>query len=157
MTTTTARDVVAEVVDPEIPVLTIDDLGVLRDVTVDADGVVEVTVTPTYSGCPAMEAIRADIEGALHGAGYAEVRVRTVLSPAWTTDWLTAEGRRKLAEYGVAPPGPASGPVTVPLSVRCPHCGSFDTRETSRFGSTACKALHVCRACAEPFDAMKAH
>lgn len=157
MTATAARHVAAEVVDPEIPVLTIDDLGVLRGVTVDADGTVEVTITPTYSGCPAMEAIRADIEAALHGAGYADVRVRTVLSPAWTTDWLTDEGRRKLAEYGVAPPGPASAaPITVPLSVRCPQCGSFDTRETSRFGSTACKALYVCRSCAEPFDAVKA-
>ncbi|MQA77258.1 MAG: phenylacetate-CoA oxygenase subunit PaaJ [Streptosporangiales bacterium] len=158
VTATKARDVAAEVVDPEIPVLTIADLGVLRDVTVDAAGAVEVVITPTYSGCPAMEAIRADIEGALHGAGYTDVRVRTVLSPAWTTDWLTDEGRRKLSAYGVAPPGPATAgtPVTVPLSVRCPRCGSLDTRETSRFGSTACKALHACRACAEPFDALKA-
>ncbi|HEX6446570.1 MAG TPA: 1,2-phenylacetyl-CoA epoxidase subunit PaaD [Streptosporangiales bacterium] len=158
MTTATApREVAARVCDPELPVLTIDDLGVLRDVTVDADGTVEVTITPTYSGCPAMEAIRSDVETALHGAGYADVRVRTVLRPAWSTDWISAEGRRKLEEFGIAPPGPVrGGPVPVALGVRCPRCGSLDTRMTSRFGSTACKALYVCRACAEPFDAVKA-
>ncbi|MBO0890124.1 MAG: phenylacetate-CoA oxygenase subunit PaaJ [Acidothermales bacterium] len=157
-TTTSPRDVAARVTDPELPVLTVDDLGVLRDVAVDAGGVVEVTITPTYSGCPAMDAIRSDIETALHDAGYADVRVRTVLRPAWSTDWISAEGRRKLEEFGIAPPSPvrAGGPVPLALGVRCPRCGSPDTEMTSRFGSTACKALYVCRACAEPFDAVKA-
>ncbi|MQA05041.1 MAG: phenylacetate-CoA oxygenase subunit PaaJ [Streptosporangiales bacterium] len=154
--TVTPHDVVAAVVDPELPVLTIDDLGVLRDVAVAGDGAVDVTVTPTYSGCPAMETIRADIERALQAAGYAQVRVHTALRPAWSTDWLSEGARRKLAEFGIAPPGPAHGPVPVALGVRCPQCGSLRTRLTSRFGSTACKALYVCRACAEPFDAMKA-
>ncbi len=144
--------------DPEVPVLTIDDLGVLRDVSVDEDGRVRVTITPTYSGCPAMDVIRADVEGALHGEGFTDVQVRTLLSPAWTTDWMSTDGRRKLEAYGVAPPAPgaATGPVHVALSVRCPQCGSTRTRELSRFGSTACKALWVCDECREPFDHFKA-
>jgi ring-1,2-phenylacetyl-CoA epoxidase subunit PaaD len=143
--------------DPEIPVVTIEDLGILRDVEVDAAGRVRVTITPTYSGCPAMEAIRADVEAALAAEGYDEVTVETVLSPAWTTDWMSEEGRRKLEEYGVAPPTPreAGGPVSLTLSLRCPQCGSQDTRELSRFGSTACKSLWVCNACREPFDHFK--
>ena len=153
----TAREVAGAVPDPEVPVLTIADLGVLRDVTVDDRGTVHVAVTPTYSGCPALDTIRADVVTALHGAGFADVRVETVLSPAWTTDWMTEEGRRRLTEYGIAPPGArAGGPVRVSLGVRCPRCGSLDTRETSRFGSTACKALWQCRSCAEPFDHFKA-
>jgi ring-1,2-phenylacetyl-CoA epoxidase subunit PaaD len=147
--------------------LTIADLGVLRDVSVDAAGRVEVTITPTYSGCPAMDAIRADVRQALAEHGFAEVNIRTELAPAWTTDWITEAGRRALAEHGIAPPGPApsrrSGrpaPVSVrlgrPAPVRCPRCGSPDTREVSRFGSTACRALRVCAACAEPFDEFKA-
>ncbi len=144
--------------DPEVPVLTIDDLGVLRDVEVTDDGVVVVTITPTYSGCPAMDAIRTDVREAVQRSGFDVVDVRTVLSPAWTTDWMSDEGRRKLSEYGVAPPAPrqAGGPVAVTLSVRCPQCGSPDTRELSRFGSTACKSLWQCRSCAEPFDHFKA-
>lgn len=152
-----ARDVAGSVPDPEVPVLTIADLGVLRDVEVDDAGAVRVTVTPTYSGCPALDAIRADVVTALRGAGFDDVRVETVLSPAWTTDWMSEEGKRKLTEYGIAPPGPRTGrPVAVSLSVRCPRCGSPDTRELSRFGSTACKALWQCRSCAEPFDHFKA-
>ncbi len=151
----TARAVLDAVVDPEIPVLTIADLGVLRDVQ-EIDGHVEVTITPTYSGCPAMDAIRADIVAALRGAGYGDVAVRTVLSPAWTTDWMTDDGRRKLAESGIAPPGQRGpGPVLLELGIRCPLCGSTDTRLSSRFGSTACKALRVCNACREPFDHFK--
>jgi len=153
----------AAVTDPEIPVLTIADLGILRGVSVRADGRVEVTITPTYSGCPAMDVIRADVENALRAAGYSDVAVRLALSPAWTTDWITPAGRAKLAAYGIAPPGPARpdpagrrGAVTVRLSVRCPQCGSPDTRESSRFGSTPCKALYVCAACREPFDHFKA-
>ena len=159
--------VAAKVPDPEVPVLTIGDLGVLRDVTVDADGRVQVTVTPTYSGCPAMDAIRTDVVTALTDAGFAGAEVNTVLSPAWTTDWMSDEGKRKLLAYGIAPPSQrpalpamgspaASGPVLVNLSVRCPRCGSGDTRELSRFGSTACKALWSCSACLEPFDHFKA-
>jgi ring-1,2-phenylacetyl-CoA epoxidase subunit PaaD len=148
-----AYETAASVVDPEIRVLTIADLGVLRDVSLDGDRVV-VTVTPTYSGCPAMDVIRADIRRALAGAGYSDVEVRTVLSPAWTTDWISDAGRSKLAAAGIAPPD--RGVVPLRLSVRCPRCGSPDTEELSRFGSTACKALWRCRACAEPFDHVKA-
>lgn len=149
----------AAVLDPEVPVLTIEDLGVLRGLSVDGDQVT-VTITPTYSGCPAMDAIRADLEATLREAGFANVTVDTELAPAWTTEWMTAEGHRKLEKYGVAPPSSrprrATGPVTVALSVRCPQCGSPDTRELSRFGSTACKALWSCNACHEPFDHFKA-
>jgi ring-1,2-phenylacetyl-CoA epoxidase subunit PaaD len=147
------------VLDPEVPVLTIADLGVLRDVTVDAAGLVIVTITPTYSGCPAMDVIRRDVEDAVRAAGFPDVEVRTVLSPAWTTDWMTEVGRQALSDYGIAPPQPRSstaGPLLVSLSVRCPQCGSPDTRELSRFGSTACKSLWACNACLEPFDHFKA-
>jgi ring-1,2-phenylacetyl-CoA epoxidase subunit PaaD len=153
-----ARALAGAVPDPEVPVLTIEDLGVLRDVSVSPDGVVEVVVTPTYSGCPAMEAIRDDVVAALQRNGFPEVRVSQILSPAWTTDWMSDAGRRKLADYGIAPPTGrrAAGPVSLTLAVRCPRCGSADTRELSRFGSTACKALWQCRSCAEPFDHFKA-
>lgn len=144
------RAVVAGVVDPEIPVLTIEDLGVLRDVRLDGDGRVEVTITPTYSGCPAMDTIRADVVRALHEHGFTDAVVRTVLSPAWTTEWISEEGKRKLAAYGVAPPVPVE-------LVRCPNCGSADTRLVSRFGSTACKALRACNQCLEPFDHFRCH
>jgi ring-1,2-phenylacetyl-CoA epoxidase subunit PaaD len=151
------RTIVAQVADPELPVLTIDDLGVLRDVQVDSDGRITVTITPTYSGCPAMESIRADIAAALASEGLGDVRVEQVLAPAWTTDWMSDEGRRKLLEYGIAPPQPRTGgAVAVSLTVRCPQCGSPDTRELSRFGSTSCKALWACLACREPFDHFKA-
>jgi ring-1,2-phenylacetyl-CoA epoxidase subunit PaaD len=154
--TAAVRTALQEVVDPEIPVLTIEDLGVLRDVTVGDDGRVEVTITPTYSGCPAMDTIRADVEEVLAAQGFAGARVRTVLAPAWTTDWMTEAGKRKLAEAGIAPPCRAAGtPVPVEL-VHCPRCGSTDTRLVSRFGSTACKALRACNRCLEPFDHFKA-
>lgn len=151
-----ARAVLDRVVDPEIPVLTIADLGVLRDVR-ERGGRVEVDITPTYSGCPAIDTIRSDIEQALRGAGYADVSVRTVLAPAWSTADMTDAGRSKLAAYGIAPPQrrSSSDPVLVELSVRCPQCGSPDTRLVSQFGSTACKSLRVCIACREPFDAFK--
>jgi ring-1,2-phenylacetyl-CoA epoxidase subunit PaaD len=155
VTTTSAREAVARVVDPEIRVLTLEDLGVVRDVR-EAGGRVTVTITPTYSGCPAMEVMRADIRRALAAAGYPEVDIRTVLRPAWTTDMISDAGKRKLAEAGIAPPGPSrSGPVGLSLSVRCPRCGDPDTEQISRFGSTACKALWRCRACGEPFDHIK--
>lgn len=154
-----AFEVAASVVDPEVPVLTIDDLGILRSVDVAGDRVV-VTITPTYSGCPAVEAIRDDLVLALSAAGFAEVDVRLTLSPAWTTDWMSAEGKRKLEEFGIAPPTgrrAVRGAIPVRLSVRCPRCGSLDTRELARFGSTSCKALWECRACLEPFDHFKDH
>ena len=155
----TARDVAAAVKDPELPMLTIADLGILRGVREDGEHVT-VEITPTYSGCPAMGAIRADVTRQLNEAGYRDVEVRTVLQPAWTTDWITAAGRRTLAENGIAPPQAAPGRVTLQLGRRatadCPLCGSSDTVELSRFGATACKALHRCRACAEPFELIKA-
>lgn len=141
------------VMDPEVPVLSIDDLGILREVTVTDDGV-EVVMTPTYSGCPAMEAIREDVVRALASAGFDRVRVRLALSPAWTTDWISDAGRNALREFGIAPPSGA-GPVRLTLAVKCPRCGSLETREVSHFGSTACKALYVCEGCGEPFDHFK--
>ena len=151
----TARQVAASVVDPEIRVVTIEDLGILRAVTEDAaTGKVTVTITPTYSGCPAMDVIRGDIRNALGRAGYPDVEVATVLRPAWSTDMISAAGREKLAAAGIAPP-PGTTAVRLALSVRCPRCGSLDTEEISRFGSTACKALWRCRGCREPFDRVK--
>lgn len=149
---------VSTVCDPEIPVLTIVDLGVLRDVSV-RDGRVEVAITPTYSGCPAMSMIQLEIETALEKAGIPGARVRTVLSPAWTTDWMTEEGRRKLKEYGIAPPKRGAGRRALfgAEEVVCPNCGSADTRLLSEFGSTSCKALWRCEACREPFDSFKCH
>jgi ring-1,2-phenylacetyl-CoA epoxidase subunit PaaD len=146
------RSAIADVPDPEIPVLTIEDLGILRGVAVE-DGHVVVTITPTYSGCPAMDVIRGDIERRLQDLGAEDAEVRTVLSPAWTTDWMSEDGRRKLREYGIAPPGPP----LLQLGVCCPRCGSLDTREQSRFGATACQAQYVCQSCLEPFDHFKNH
>lgn len=150
--------VAATVLDPEVPVLTIEDLGVLRSAEL-VDGRAHVTITPTYSGCPAMDAIRDDVVSALADAGYPDARVDLVLAPAWTTDWMSEAGKRKLEEYGIAPPSGraavSSGPIRLALSVKCPQCGSLDTRELSRFGSTSCKALYSCNACQEPFDYFK--
>ena len=158
--TQAAWRIAASVPDPEVPVLTIEDLGVLRAVEVDGSRV-HVDITPTYSGCPAMDAIRDDVILALTAAGFDAVEVRLVLSPAWTTDWMTEAGKTKLAAYGIAPPSGraavSTGPIRLSLSVRCPRCGSLDTREVSHFGSTSCKALFECRACLEPFDHFKVH
>ncbi len=145
------------VTDPEIPVLTISDLGILRDVTVHDDAV-EVTITPTYSGCPAMNMITLDIETALARAGI-KGRVLTRLSPAWTTDWLTDVARSKLVAFGIAPPEQSASRRALfgEAHPACPLCGSADTELISEFGSTACKSLHRCRACREPFDAFKCH
>ncbi|MCR6031858.1 phenylacetate-CoA oxygenase subunit PaaJ [Nocardioides sp. zg-579] len=153
-----AWDIAAAVPDPELPVVTIGDLGILRDVTENDTGCVHVQITPTYSGCPAVETIREDLVEELSCAGYRRVDVEVVLWPAWTTDWITAEGHARLAANGIAPPAPVrftGGPVDVRIAVRCPRCGSPDTRELSRFGATACKALRVCGDCAEPFDHVK--
>jgi ring-1,2-phenylacetyl-CoA epoxidase subunit PaaD len=148
----------ARVVDPEIPVLTIADLGVLRDVVV-TDGLVEVAITPTYSGCPAMNMITLEIELALERAGFRKSQVRIVLSPAWTTDWMSEDGRRKLREYGIAPPQVAASRRALfgVEQVACPQCGSADTEVLSEFGSTSCKALWRCKSCREPFDYFKCH
>ncbi len=157
------RTVLDGVVDPEIPVLTIADIGMLRDVVEHPDGSVEVLITPTYSGCPAMGQIEDDIVAELTAAGFDRVRVTTVLSPAWTTDWMSEDAKRKLREFGIAPPSgrAPSGPVRVTLSSRppaapvpCPRCGA-PGREVSRFGSTACKAQWVCTECLEPYDHFK--
>jgi ring-1,2-phenylacetyl-CoA epoxidase subunit PaaD len=158
-----AHEVAASVVDPELPMLTLADLGVLRAVHAEGGRVV-VELAPTYSGCPAVAEMRADVAAALHAAGFAEVEVRVVLDPPWSTDDITARGRALLAEHGIAPPGPAplrGRAVPISLGVRiaapaCPQCGSADTELSSAFGSTACKALCRCRACGEPFEHVKA-
>ncbi|HEV2885791.1 MAG TPA: 1,2-phenylacetyl-CoA epoxidase subunit PaaD, partial [Jatrophihabitans sp.] len=157
----------AAVPDPEIPVLTLADLGILRDVRFGADGRPEVVLTPTYSGCPATEAIRQDVLARTHLLD-PQARVVIELAPAWTTDWITEDGRKKLREYGIAPPRPTrTGPVAIQLgsrpaaraaedtAVRCPRCDSTDTELVSQFGSTPCKSLRRCRSCAEPFDEFK--
>jgi ring-1,2-phenylacetyl-CoA epoxidase subunit PaaD len=153
-----AWDAASAVVDPEIPVLTIADLGVLRDIAV-SDGHVEVSITPTYSGCPAMNMIALEIELALEREGIRQPKIHTVLSPAWTTDWMNDDGRRKLREYGIAPPIAGSGRRALfgEQQVACPQCGSGDTEVLSEFGSTSCKALWRCKSCREPFDYFKCH
>ena len=156
-----AWDIAATVCDPEIPVLTIADLGILRDVQVGDNGEVTVTITPTYSGCPAMDAIRDDLQAAFKKEGYANTHVDLVLAPAWTTDWMTDAGKAKLQEYGIAPPTGRSdaarhaGPIRLQMAVKCPQCQSLNTKELTRFGSTSCKALYVCKDCLEPFDYFK--
>lgn len=151
-----ARAIAAAVVDPEIPVLTLEDLGVLRGVE-HRDGRIVVKLTPTYTGCPATLAIQLAVEAALAEAGLGEARVETVLSPAWTTDDISENGRRKLKEFGIAPPSRAGGMRALfgEETVACPKCGSTHTARISEFGSTACKALWRCEACAEPFDYFK--
>jgi ring-1,2-phenylacetyl-CoA epoxidase subunit PaaE len=156
---TAVRQAVSAVVDPEIRVVTVEELGILRGVEVDADGRATVTISPTYAGCPAMDVIRSDVTAAATAAGATGVDVVTVLAPAWSTDMISPSGRERLAAAGIAPPGPVARPgvVALRLSVRCPRCGSPATEELSRFGSTACKSLWRCTACGEPFDHIKAH
>jgi len=151
--TTQLFELLSSVVDPEIPVLTLQDLGVLRDISV-VDGEVKVTITPTYAGYPAMEVMRADIESTLATAGYEHVTVEQKLSPAWSTDWMSENGREKLRAYGIAPPvktdcGQSTGQIA------CPQCNSTGVKLISEFGSTACKALYQCQDCREPFDYFK--
>ncbi len=153
-----ALEAAGVVADPEIPVLSIADLGVLRDARVGEDGAVEVDITPTYSGCPAMNMIAVQVEAALLEAGLPKPRVRLVLSPAWTTDWMTETGRQRLREYGIAPPAPRAprrALFGLDDEVACPRCGSAETEKLSEFGSTACKSLWRCTACKEPFDHFK--
>ena len=157
-----ARVVASAVVDPELPMLTLADLGVLRDVEIEGTSVV-VSITPTYSGCPATATMRDDLVRLLREDGFDDVRVKIALDPAWTTDWITPAGKAALAAAGISPPGPAphrQGPVVlqlrpIPRPVRCPRCDSTDVHLTSEFGSTACKAMYRCGACLEPFDHLK--
>jgi ring-1,2-phenylacetyl-CoA epoxidase subunit PaaD len=158
-----ARVVASGVTDPEMPMLTLEDLGVLRDVDVDDAGRVVVTITPTYSGCPAMATMRDDLVHRLRDHGFGAVDVRVSLQPAWSSDWITPRGRRALAHHGISAPGPAprhDGPVVLSLlptrrSLACPRCGSADVDVTSEFGPTACKALYRCTTCLEPFEHVK--
>ena len=150
-----------DVMDPEVPVLSVRELGIVRDVEVDDAGAVTVTVTPTYSGCPAIRVIEQDIVAALDHAGYPGARVRTTYAPAWTTDWIAPAAKAKLKAYGIAPPGRAEAGDLVQLlrrrpTVQCPYCDSFETELRSEFGSTACKAVCWCRSCRQPFEEFKA-
>jgi ring-1,2-phenylacetyl-CoA epoxidase subunit PaaD len=161
ISTQTVWSLLREVNDPEVPVLSVIDLGIVRDVIISGDEI-EVVITPTYSGCPAMDMIAMNIKLALIEHGYKKVKVSTVLTPAWTTDWMTDEGRRKLSEYGIAPPNPRQQVCNDQLfmadeAVQCPHCQSWHTKRISEFGSTACKALYQCNDCKEPFDYFKCH
>jgi len=163
--TLTRDDVFAileEVKDPEVPVLSVVELGIVRDIAVDGSAVV-VTITPTYSGCPAMRVIEDEITAALEARGLSPVRLETVFAPAWTTDWMSAEAREKLRAYGIAPPGRAQNDAPIVLTrasaatrVVCQYCGSHDTDVRSEFGSTACKSICYCNACEQPFEAFKA-
>jgi ring-1,2-phenylacetyl-CoA epoxidase subunit PaaD len=154
--------VLGGVPDPEVPALSVRDLGIVRDV-IDHGDELEVVLTPTYSGCPATEAIEHSVLSAIEAEGLGPARATLRRAPAWTTDWISAEGKRKLREYGIAPPGPAMPEAQVPIrlvgrrseAIACPHCGSLHTEKLSAFGSTACKALYRCQACREPFEHFK--
>ncbi len=153
--------ILSTVVDPEVPVLTILDLGIVREVKINGSEV-EVIITPTYTGCPAMDMIAMNIRLALAGHGYKNVKITSILSPAWTTDWMTEAGKEKLKQYGIAPPNPKQQVCNDKLfaaseAVQCPHCNSYHTHRISEFGSTACKALYQCDDCKEPFDYFKCH
>ena len=153
--------ILEQVNDPEVPVLSVIDLGIVRNVEIINDAVA-ITVTPTYSGCPATEAINMSIKIALMEHGFKNVQLKTVLSPAWTTEWMTETGKEKLKAYGIAPPKPMQAVCTPDYfqeeeAIQCPHCNSFHTKLISRFGSTACKALYQCQDCKEPFDYFKCH
>lgn len=156
-----ARQLLQTVTDPEIPVLTVEELGIIREVRMGHDGVLEVVITPTYSGCPAMGVIEVNIRAALQEGGLDPVRVITVISPAWTTEWLTPSGKEKLRAFGIAPPAEVSMDKKALMGERralqCPHCGSTNTEMISQFGSTSCKALFRCHDCLEPFDYFKCH
>ena len=149
------------VMDPEVPVLSVRELGIVRDVDVSPDGTVTVTVTPTYSGCPAIRVIEQDITSAINAAGHPKVHVQTALSPAWTTDWIEPAARAKLKAYGIAPPGRTESGDLVQLlrhrpATQCPYCDSYETELRSEFGSTACKSVCWCRSCRQPFEEFKA-
>lgn len=152
------RRVAGAIPDPEMPALTIEDLGILRDIRVDASGHVDIDITPTYSGCPALDTIREDVEQRIRELGYADVSVRVVLSPAWTTEWMSEAGRVKLREYGIAPPRRQRFEVTaLRIAIECPQCSSARTHELAHFGSTQCQAVRQCDACGETFPHFKEH
>jgi ring-1,2-phenylacetyl-CoA epoxidase subunit PaaD len=148
-------NILRDVKDPEIPVISVLELGIVRDVQVDDDEHVDVFITPTYSGCPAMDVIPVLIRQAIVDSGYSDVSVHTLLSPAWTTDWITEEGRKKLRDFGIAPPDIQKSHT--PEHVACPLCGSTETELVSFFGSTPCKSAYKCKECLEPFDYFKCH
>ena len=161
ITVQTIRSILETVTDPEVPVLSIIDLGVLRDVKMKGQEI-EIVITPTYSGCPAMDVIRQQIRMVLLEHGFNNVVITTVLSPAWTTDWMTESGKQKLKDYGIAPPNPKQMVCDTKLfaeeeAIQCPHCNSYNTRRISEFGATACKAMYQCNACQEPFEYFKCH
>jgi len=150
------------VTDPEVPVLSIIDLGIVRDVEIDSSNKIKITITPTYTGCPAMDVISMNIRMILLQNGFKNIEIKNVLSPAWTTDWMSEAGKQKLKAYGIAPPNSKQIVCTVDAfqedeAIQCPHCNSFNTQLISRFGSTACKALYKCNDCFEPFDYFKCH
>ena len=147
--------ILSEVTDPEIPVISVIELGIVRDVQIDEEEHVDVYITPTYSGCPAMDVIPMLIQQAIVNAGYRDVTVHNILSPAWTTDWITEEGRKKLETFGIAPPDLQKSHA--PEHVTCPFCKSINTSVISHFGSTPCKAAYRCNDCLEPFDYFKCH
>jgi ring-1,2-phenylacetyl-CoA epoxidase subunit PaaD len=155
------KSILSSVMDPEVPVLSVTDLGIIRDVFIH-DNETEVIITPTYSGCPAMDVISMNIRMELLSNGFKNIKITTVLSPAWTTDWMSEGGKQKLKEYGIAPPNPKQQVCKTELfapneAVQCPHCNSYHTHRVSEFGSTACKSLFVCDNCKEPFDYFKCH
>jgi len=167
MTATTAisvekiKAILHEVMDPEVPVLSVIDLGIIRDIIIH-DNETEIIITPTYSGCPAMDVISMNIRMTLLSHGFNSIKITTILSPAWTTDWMSEEGKQKLKEYGIAPPNPKQQVCHTDLftrdeAIQCPHCNSYHTHRVSEFGSTACKALYQCDDCKEPFDYFKCH
>ena len=159
------RNILSEVMDPEIPVLSVIDLGIIRDIQLKDEGEKSfwnIVITPTYNGCPAMDVISMNIKIALISHGYNKISVQQVISPAWTTDWMSEEGKRKLRAYGIAPPNPVQQVCKTELfapdeAVQCPHCNSYHTTRISEFGSTACKSLHKCEDCLEAFDYFKCH
>ncbi len=155
------KSILDQINDPEIPVISITDLGIVRDIQMQNDQVI-ISITPTYSGCPAMDMITTQIRMEMLAAGYKQVEIRQILSPAWTTDWMTEQGKTKLVEYGIAAPLPTKSVCTptrfaAEEAIQCPHCKSYNTKRISEFGSTACKALYHCESCLEPFDYFKCH
>ncbi len=155
------KGILENVMDPEVPVLSVTDLGIIRDIKLEKDQV-EITITPTYTGCPAMDVIAMNIRFALIEHGYKNIKITTVISPAWTTDWMTEKGKQRLREYGIAPPNPKqivcdTNHFAAEEAIQCPHCNSYHTKRISEFGSTACKSLYVCNDCKEPFDYFKCH
>lgn len=161
--TETIREILEEVCDPEIPVLSVIDMGIIRQIKIHThNNAIEITITPSYTGCPAMDVISMSIRMALLQKGFKNIQIKTVLSPAWTTDWMSEAGKQKLKAYGIAPPHPTQTVCTQEAfqkeeAVQCPHCNSWNTNIISRFGSTACKALYKCEDCKEPFDYFKCH